>query len=185
MKVLGINGSGRIGGNTYQLVNAVLRGAAQAGAETKLFELGSLIIRPCNACRACKETHECVINDDMQQIYQLLPTTDVLVLGSPIYLDHITAQMMTFIQRLYCYLGQNLEIFYPHKGTKAVLGITYAADWYKAYDFVLDWMEARLSEYYGIDTIARFKITSTKHDNPVGEDHPVIKQAYEFGKTLA
>jgi multimeric flavodoxin WrbA len=184
MNILGINGSGRVGGNTASLVEAILKGAAETGCETNLLELGRMIIRPCNACKACKDTHQCVINDGMSEFYQAAPETDVLVIASPIYLDHISAQTMTFIQRMYCYLGPDLEICYPHPGTRAVLGITYGAQWRKAYDYVLDWMRARLEEYFGIRTIEYFRVHSTKHDNPVGPEHPEIQRAYEFGKTL-
>ena len=184
MNVLGVSGSGRVGGNTAALVKAMLKGAAEAGHETKLLELGRMKIAPCNVCKACKETHRCVIEDDMSAFYRSAPDTDVLVLASPIYLDHISANMMTFIQRMYCYMGQNLEIFYPRPGARAVLGITYGAQWYKAYDVVLDWMRARLDEYFGIETIGYFRVHSTKHASPVGEDHPEIRRAYEFGKTL-
>ncbi|MCK4623778.1 MAG: flavodoxin family protein, partial [Phycisphaerae bacterium] len=143
MNILGINGSGRVGGNTAMLVEAILKGAAETGCETNLLELGRMIIRPCNACKVCKDTHQCVIDDGMSEFYRAAPDTDVLVLASPIYLDHISAQTMTFIQRMYCYLGPGLEICYPHPGTRAVLGITYGAQWRKAYDYVLDWMRAR------------------------------------------
>ncbi|MDY7010261.1 MAG: flavodoxin family protein [Planctomycetota bacterium] len=184
MNIFGINGSGRVEGNTATLVKAVLKGASEAGHQTKLLELGQMKIAPCNVCKACKETHQCVVKDDMSAFYEAAPETDVLVLASPIYLDHISANMMTFIQRMYCYLGANLEIFYPRPNTRAVLGITYGAGWYKAYDFVLDWMRARLEEYFGIETIKCFRVTSTKHASPVGEDHPEIQRAYKFGKTL-
>ena len=184
MNILGINGSGRVGGNTAALVGAILKGAAETGSETKLLELAKMTIAPCKACKACKKTQRCVITDDMSAFYETAPETDVLVLASPIYLDHISAQTMTFIQRMYCYMGPGLEICYPHPGTRVVLGVTYGAQWRKAYDYVLDWMRARLEEYFGIRTIEYFRVHSTKHDNPVGPEHPEIQRAYEFGKTL-
>ncbi len=185
MNVLGVSGSGRVGGNTAMLVKAILNGASQAGHETKLLELGRMKIAPCNVCKACKETHRCVIEDDMSAFYKAAPDTDVLILASPIYLDHISANMMTFIQRMYCYLGLNLEHHYPRRGVRAVLGITYGAARENAYDYVLDWMRARLNGYFDIETIGYFRVHSTKHASPFGEDHPEIRRAYEFGKTLA
>jgi len=184
MKILGINGSGRTGGNTAVLVKAVLSGAAEAGATTRMIELGPLTIAGCDACQACKTTHRCVINDDMAGIYQHLSATDVLMLSSPVYLDHITAQLMAVIQRLYCYIGPALENYYPRPGAKAVLGITYGAGDSTAYDYVLDWTAARLKGYFDIETLGTFKIPSTSHSPILGDDHPEIRRAYEFGKTL-
>jgi len=44
MKVLGLIGSPRVGGNTTTLVNAILEGAAENGAETKVYNLSVLDI---------------------------------------------------------------------------------------------------------------------------------------------
>ena len=183
MNVLGINGSGRCGGNTAVLVNAILLGAADGGCQTSLLELGAVDIRGCTACKGCKDTQRCVQNDDMKRLYDVAADTDVLVLASPIYLDHITAQLMAFIQRTYCYLGRALENYYPNKRTKIVLGITYGAGGLDAYDYVLDWMAARLKGYFNLETIGAFKIPHTTHDPILTDAHPQIQRAYEFGRT--
>ena len=184
MKVLGVNGSGRQGGNTAVLVKAILEGARQAGAETELFELADWELHGCDACKACKEKHRCVVQDDMQRFYEIAPETDVLVLGSPIYLDHVTAQMMAFIQRTYCYLGLKLENYYPNKKARAVLGITYGANKPDAYQYVLDWMAARLKGYFKIPTLETFTVHSTVHDPIITSDHPEVGRAREFGLSL-
>ena len=46
MKVIGINGSPRKGWNTSTLVGDALDGAAEAGAETELYNLYDLGFRP-------------------------------------------------------------------------------------------------------------------------------------------
>ena len=184
MKVLGINGSGRKDGNTAVLVNAILEGANEAGAETEFLQLADWKIAGCNACKACKDDQRCVITDDMEKFYAIAPETDVLVLGSPIYLDHITAQLMAFIQRTYCYLGLSLENYWPRKGVRAVSAITYGAGNPKGYDYVLDWMEGRMKGYFDIPTIARFKIHSTVHDQVIKPGHPEVERARTFGRSL-
>lgn len=185
MKVVGVNGSGRIDGNTAVLVNAVLRGAAEAGADTELLQLGEMEVAGCDACKACKQNQTCVIRDDMYRFYDIAADTDVLVLASPIYLDHITAQMKAFVDRLYCYLGPALENNYPNKDARAVVGITYGAGGEQTYDYVTDWMKARLKGYFDLPTEAVFAVHSTAHEPLITKEHPVVQQAYEFGKTLA
>ena len=54
MKVLGINGSGRAGGNTAVLVQAFLEGAREGGADTDFLELAGWRLAGCKACRKCK-----------------------------------------------------------------------------------------------------------------------------------
>jgi len=185
MRIVGINGSGRAGGNTSVLVKGILAGAKEAGAEAHLIELGDFSLRLCKVCKSCKKNHRCIVPDDMQKFYDLAPGTDVLVLGTPIYLDHVSAHLMTFIQRTYCYVGANLENFWPRKGVRAVLGITYGAGEPNEYDYVLDWMEERLKFYFEIPTVGKFKIAGTRHDTIIAPTHPEVERAYALGKTLS
>ena len=39
----------------------------------------------CRACYACRNSHQCIINDDMAQILDKMIYDDVLVLASPVY----------------------------------------------------------------------------------------------------
>ena len=187
MKMLGVDGSGRTGGNTGALVRGFLEGAAAAGAETTFLELGPLTIRGCRACKACKVDPKkvCVIEDDMQPFYELFPETDVLFLASPIYLDHITAQLMAFIQRTYCYLSPSLDNYWPRTGVRFVAGITYGAGDATMYDDVLDWMEARMKFYFAIPTVGKLKVPGCAHTDPIGADHPEVRRARELGGALA
>jgi len=184
MNVLGVDGSGRGGGNTGVLVRAILDGATEAGAETDLFELARWNLHGCNACGACKETQTCVVDDDMRRFYRVAGQTDVLVLCSPIYLDHITAQLTAFIQRTYCYLGAKLENYYPNKNARAVLGITYGAGNPQAYQYVLDWMAGRLKGYFQIPTLATFAVPSADTTPNITPEHPQIARARDFGRAL-
>jgi len=187
MNVVGVNGSGRTGGNTSVLVRAVLEGAREAGAQTAFFELADFNIAGCRACDACrtgKATHRCVVKDDMQKFYGLAAETDVWVLGSPIYLDHITAQMMAFIQRTYCYIGPTLENYWPRRNVRTVLAITYEARDPDQYDTVLDWMEKRMKGYHQIPTVARFKVNGTRVSPIIDTTHPEVQRAQAFGRSL-
>ncbi len=184
MRVVGVNGSGRLDGNTAVLVKAVLEGAAESGAETDFMQVARMEIAGCNGCRACKEDQRCVIQDDMYRFYDVAGQADVLVLGSPIYLDHATAQMKAFLDRLYCYIGPRMENCYPHKGARAVLCITYGAFDMGVYKPVLDWMKGRLKGYWGIETIETFTAHGTAHEPIIGPDEPLVRRARQFGRDL-
>jgi multimeric flavodoxin WrbA len=115
MNVVGFVGSPREGGNTEILVNEVLSGAAEKGAETKVFNLNVLEIKGCQACRHCKSHEGCIIKDDMQTLYDEIIRADAIVLGSPIYMWQMTAQTKLFIDRLYALLDSNLSPRYDDK----------------------------------------------------------------------
>ncbi len=99
LKVLGIAGSPRRGGNTDLLLAEVMRGAASQGAKVKTIILNDLKIAPCQHCDACLETGRCKVMDDMQMVYRELEDADRLVLASPIQFMGVTAQMKAMIDR--------------------------------------------------------------------------------------
>jgi len=99
VKILGISGSPRRGGNTDMLLDEFMKGAASKGAEVKTIVLNNLKVTPCQHCDACMEKGECRIEDDMQDIYQEFEQADVIVLASPIQFMGITAPMKAMIDR--------------------------------------------------------------------------------------
>ncbi|MFC1899324.1 flavodoxin family protein [Chloroflexota bacterium] len=99
MRVLGIAGSPRRGGNTDMLLFEFMKGATSVGSETRTIILNDLKITPCQHCDACLEAGICRINDDMQMIYQKLKAADIIILASPIQFMGLTAQMKAMIDR--------------------------------------------------------------------------------------
>jgi len=99
LKVIGIAGSPRRGGNTDLLLAEVLRGAISKGAEVKTIVLNDLNITPCQHCDACLEKGKCRIEDDMQMVYRELEAAHRIVLASPIQFMTVTAQAKAMIDR--------------------------------------------------------------------------------------
>lgn len=117
MRVLGIVGSPRRGGNTETLVDAVLNAAKDAGAETEKVILDELTILPCRACNGCRDSKECVQTDDMHDLVDRMEQSNVWVLGTPIYWWGPTAQLKAFIDRWY---GVDRSVF---QGRRVILTI--------------------------------------------------------------
>ncbi|WP_332450879.1 flavodoxin family protein [Methanoculleus sp.] len=99
IKVLGISGSPRRHGNTETLLDAVLEGAREAGAEVEKVVLRSLDYASCRGCNACHKTGACIIEDDLTALFEKIAVADVLVLASPIYSMGITAEAKGLIDR--------------------------------------------------------------------------------------
>jgi multimeric flavodoxin WrbA len=101
MFILGIQGSPRgKRSRTRLLMEWVLAGAKEAGADVKIVNCSEYEIIPCNACDACTKTGICVHQDDFSDIFDLLRSVDGLVLGSPVYIDHVSGQIKILIDRL-------------------------------------------------------------------------------------
>jgi hypothetical protein len=99
LRVLGIAGSPRRGGNTDLLLAEVLKGAQSRGAEVKTIVLNKLKMTPCQHCDACFEKGVCRFGDDMQTVYQELEKADRIVLASPIQFMGVSAQTKIMIDR--------------------------------------------------------------------------------------
>jgi multimeric flavodoxin WrbA len=83
-----------------KLVQAVLDGARTEGAEIELVDICALDINYCIGCQVCFETGECVQADDLTELVDKMLSADGIVLGSPVYINGVTAQLKTMIDRL-------------------------------------------------------------------------------------
>ena len=101
MKIIGLNGSPRRqNSRTGQLVNKILDVAADSGAQVEYFDITKLKIKPCTACDKCHKTGYCVQKDDFQLTFEKIIAADGLILGSPVYIYQVTAQLKNWIDRL-------------------------------------------------------------------------------------
>ena len=104
-KIYAVNGSPRKNGNTAQLLQKALEGAASAGAEVKLIQLADLDFSGCRSCFACKRLENpapgCVLKDDLAEILKELFQSDGIIMGSPIYFGAETGLYRNFLERLF------------------------------------------------------------------------------------
>lgn len=102
LKVLGIMGSPRLGGNSDMLLDSALKGAKEGGAESEKIMLCDLKISPCRECHGCDEAGVCIVEDDMQILYPKLIAADRLFLATPIFFMGVAAQTKAMIDRCQC-----------------------------------------------------------------------------------
>jgi multimeric flavodoxin WrbA len=100
LRVTGISGSPRAGGNTDIILREALAAAKEEGAEIELIRLSDYRLGPCEDCQACFKTKNCVKDDDWEKLYQKALKSEGLILGCPSYFQSVTAQMKTFIDRI-------------------------------------------------------------------------------------
>ena len=103
MKITAFNGSPKADrGNTHIMVKAFLEGAAKAGARTENVLLAKKKIGHCIGCFTCwtKTPGKCVIKDDMAALLEKYMESDIVVMASPLYVDHVTGLMKDFMDRM-------------------------------------------------------------------------------------
>jgi multimeric flavodoxin WrbA len=99
LRVLGIMGSPRVGGNTDLLLDEAIKGAQSQGAEAEKLIVDKMKIAPCREYYGCLRDGRCVIRDDMDEVYPKLVEADVVVVASPIFFYSLTAQLKALIDR--------------------------------------------------------------------------------------
>ena len=102
MKVLGMNGSPRKGGNTEILLDNALKGAQNKGAEVEKIVLNDLGFSPCQECENMPNDRFCIIEDNMQTVYRKVEEADAIILASPIFFGSLSAQTKMMIDRFQC-----------------------------------------------------------------------------------
>ena len=101
MKVVGIVGSTRRGGNTEILTKKALEVIQKEGIETELISLAGKRIAPCDGCRSCIETGKCHIKDDFDSLFAKMKEANGIILATPVYYGAATPQIVSLISRFY------------------------------------------------------------------------------------
>ena len=104
-KMILLNASPRKNKNTAQMLESVMKGAQEAGAECEMIHLTSLNFKGCMSCMACKRTGNkcgglCIQKDDLRPVLEKILEADALVIGSPIYWSFPTGMFRNVIERL-------------------------------------------------------------------------------------
>jgi len=103
VRVLGISGSPRRGGNTDILVHTALDVLAAEGLETEFLSLADRPVKPCVACAGCFKADEirCVQEDPaFAGMIEKFAAADGILVGSPVYFGSATPQTMALLDRV-------------------------------------------------------------------------------------
>lgn len=109
MKVLLINGSPHGDGCTFTALKEVGSALEKNGIEIELVYLGTKPISGCIACGGCYNKGRCAINDKVNEIIDMLPEIDGIVVGSPVYYAGPAGQLTAFLDRLFYAGGRQLR----------------------------------------------------------------------------
>ncbi|MBF0254724.1 MAG: flavodoxin family protein, partial [Candidatus Omnitrophica bacterium] len=124
MKVIAINGSARKSGNTSLLIGKVFEELRAEGIECEEIQLAGRSVRGCTACRACYETKngKCIIDDAVNECIQKMRQADGILLGSPVYVTDVSAEMKALIDRA-CLVSRANGNFLRRKAGAAVIAV--------------------------------------------------------------
>ena len=101
MKVLIINGSPRLNGNSSKLTDELIGIFNKEGVESDLYQIGTKAIRGCMACGYCYQHGECVFKDDVNDLAKRFEAADGLIVISPVYYGSANGSVISLLDRLF------------------------------------------------------------------------------------
>lgn len=104
MKILILNGSPRLNGNTRTALNEIAQGIHTniPDAEVEFIDVTRQKLSGCTNCDSCKKNGgDCVMPDDSAKLIKKIFDSEVVIFGTPVYFWGINAQMKMVIDKMY------------------------------------------------------------------------------------
>jgi len=180
MKALGIVGSPRQHGNCEYVMNHALKALVEEGIETELVTLAGRTIAHCTGCYACQKEYRCIIEDDLQPIFEKMKSADGIILATPVYFSAASSLMKAFMDRTGMVARYSGDIFKGKVGGPLVVGrrgghnFTFAQMNY--------WFQ--LLQFY-MTGASYWNIAFGRNKGEVAGDQEGLDTAWSFGKNLA
>jgi multimeric flavodoxin WrbA len=187
MKVLGIMGSPRVGGNSDILLDEALAGAKAVGATVEKIILDKKKIAGCKDCKKCNETGICVLKDDMLEIHKKILEADAIIHSVPVYFWSMTSQMKAYLDRWCAFFDAEWrwqKAYYPKMKGKRIGLITVCGDpnVHTADPIVHSFKStAEMTKLTWLGAV----MTSANDKGDISKDETAKKQAWELGKKAA
>ena len=101
-RLVTLNGSPVRDGSVERLLEALARGAREAGGEVDAIRCEDLTVKPCQACGPEPTTGWCIYHDDMDRVYAALERAHAVAVGSPVFFDTVSAPLKLVMDRCNC-----------------------------------------------------------------------------------
>ncbi|MEE1053073.1 MAG: flavodoxin family protein [Acutalibacteraceae bacterium] len=102
MKVLMINGSPRVNGNTSVALAQMQKVFEKNGIESEIVQVGNKEIRGCMSCGYCFKNGKCAIDDIVnRELAEKFEQCDGLVVASPVYYASANGTLVSLLDRLF------------------------------------------------------------------------------------
>ncbi|MDO9556658.1 MAG: flavodoxin family protein [Coriobacteriia bacterium] len=183
--VLGIAGSPRRHGNSERMLDAALKGAAEAGARVHMLVVAEADIHPCRGCNSCSLTGECVIRDGMREIYTLIDSADAIIVGSPVFFATVPSVLKILYDRMQPYWARThvLKLPLPRRRPGGYIVVRGGGD---PYGFVAaQYSTKSVFAVLGVDYLGEVKVESVDSPSDVGRHPEALEEARALGKMIA
>jgi multimeric flavodoxin WrbA len=186
LRVLGIMGSPRIKSNTDLLLDEALKGAQGQGAEVEKIIVDKLNIAPCREYYGCLKDGNCVIRDDMDDIYPKLLEADGIIVASPMFFYGLTSQVKALIDRCQALWARKyiLKQSLPDSGRKGVFIAVGATRGKKLFDGSIMTVKY-FFQCIGVKYVDELLIRGVDKRGEIKQHPSALSDAFELGRRLA
>jgi multimeric flavodoxin WrbA len=186
MKILGIMGSPRLGGNTDLLLDAALNGAESEGVDVEKVIVDKLNISPCREYYGCLKDGNCVIRDDMDSLYPKLLEADRIIVASPMFFYGVTAQLKAVIDRCQALWARKyvLKQNWPGAGRKGAFIAVGATKGQTLFDGSI----ATVRYFFktiGVEYAEELLVRGVDQKGDIQKHPSALEDAFELGRRLA
>jgi multimeric flavodoxin WrbA len=123
MRIVGISGSPRKQA-TEHVLSLALDMLKEQGWQTSLFTIRGKQIGFCRHCDYCLKNKECIVKDDMHELYPLLREAEGIIIATPVYNGGVSAQTKAVMDRCRAILAAD----YSALRGKVGMGIAVGGD---------------------------------------------------------
>jgi multimeric flavodoxin WrbA len=189
--IAAIYGSPRRKGNTALLLDSFLEGVRYGCSATgkypdiKKIIASELDLSPCRECRVCSRTGECIIGDDMQDIYRILTDADFIAVASPVFFTTVSGYLKAIIDR--CQRFWSLK--YEHKKNiiKKKRGGIFICVSGSERESIFDCPKKVIRSFFDVlfvDYIRDFLYGKTDSEGEILKNNAAVEDVYNFGKKI-
>ena len=189
-RILIVQGGGRPKGNTFQLVQAFMNGAEEAGQQLDYVSLNRLTVNGCLGCNACRYSKPCVQKDDFGIIREKMEKSDCLIFASPLLFWTISSKLKAFIERFYCIASKDpdppLGRYEKYPQLDCGLLMTSADNFFWTYEQAVSYYQFTIVNYIGFRNLGMILAGGCGDTNgkPQIASTQWLDKAREFGLNL-
>lgn len=186
IRVLGINGSPRAGGNTDIIIDKILEAARDNGASVDKIVINGLDLKYCQECDEPDENGSCNFKDDMSMVYKKFKEADAVILASPIFFGSISGQAKVMIDRFQCAWRAKYILkkdAFPEKkiGAFIAVGASDRKDFFKSAGSIVKNLFATLNIEYKEELF----ISGIDEKGEILKHPGLLKKAYKVGEDIS
>ncbi len=167
------------------MLDACLAGAEGAGARVHTIAPAELALQSCRGCNGCSITGECVIRDQMHEVYEAIDAASAIVFSSPVYFASVPGVLKVMLDRMQPYWARThvLKEPRPPRRPGGLLLVRAGGD---PYGFLAaEYPLKSVCAVLGLDIVGEVKTTDADAAGDVSRHPLALDNARSLGSAIA